>query len=240
MLAYRYNHENEFVGTVEVQKDYVASRRLGRDVYAIPTNATMEEPLQPKEGYAIVFNEDKWEYVKDYRGQMVFNLATREGLIWEKIGELPKGYGFNLPERLEDLKDTYLKTMKTNFDVYLSKTKITVPVQNLCFTYSSLERLQNEQATGILMSRDDNNTIYTMTQDEYATVIKFLVVYGQHMYLQKWLIENALKKCTDLELLKTYKKSLEFKADMKQLDNIMKLPEDKLQAYFKRLADSIK
>jgi len=241
MLVYEYDKvTKEYIGTNEAYLDKVATRRLQKEVYALPIYCTEQEPPKVKKGEVAVFKNNQWVIEKDYRGQTVYNLDTRQGQIWTQIGNLPRGYVTNLPERLEDVKTLYLKMMKTNFDVCLTTTKIQIPTLNLYFTYNSLERLKNEQATGIQMSRDDNNKIYMLTRQEYDAIINYLVIYGQFMYLQKWNIENTLKKCTDLEILKSHLSDIEFKVDINQINSLVKLTPDKRKEYFMRMANNIK
>jgi hypothetical protein len=182
----------------------------------------------------------EWKVVKDYRGYTVYNVATREGKVWTEVGELPKEYAFKLPERLDELKSIYLKTMKSNFNVCMSQTKINIPSTDLYFAYTSLERLKNEQALGLQMSRDDNNKIYSLTRQEYDAIINYMVIYGQYMYLQKWAVENLIKKCTDVELLKTYKPKLEFEVDPKFINKIAKMSVDGRKEFFSQMANNIK
>lgn len=241
MKVYKYDKvTKEYTGTNIAYLDKVASRRAGREIYIMPAYTTTIQPPEAKEGEVAIFVNDEWKVVPDFRGRIVYDLNTRKGAIWEQIGKLPKGFAVNLPERLEDVKTMYLKTMKTNFDVCLTNTKLKVPGTELYFSYKSVERLKNEQATGVTMSRDDNNKIYMLTRQEYDVIINYLVIYGQYMYLQKWTVENVLKKCQDLDLLKTHQNKLEFRVDQKQINNLVKLTPDKRKEYFIRMADNIK
>jgi len=90
------------------------------------------------------------------------------------------------------------------------------------------------------MSRDDNNKIYSLTRQEYDAIINYMVIYGQYMYLQKWAVENLIKKCTDVELLKTYKQKLEFEVDPKFINKIAKMSVDGRKEFFSQMANNIK
>ena len=241
MLVYRYDgRTREYIGTDTAYLDPVATRKAGEKVYAFPACTTDIKPPRTQKGEVAVFEKGEWKVVKDYRGYTVYNVATREGKVWTEVGELPKEYAFKLPERLDELKSTYLKTMKSNFNVCMSQTKINIPSTDLYFAYTSLERLKNEQALGLQMSRDDNNKIYSLTRQEYDAIINYMVIYGQYMYLQKWAVENLIKKCTDVELLKTYKQKLEFEVDPKFINKIAKMSVDGRKEFFSQMANNIK
>jgi hypothetical protein len=63
MKAYRYNVSTRiYEGEINCQKDPVASRKAGEDVWLLPAHSTFEEPLEAKEGYNVVWNGTAWEY----------------------------------------------------------------------------------------------------------------------------------------------------------------------------------
>ena len=63
MKAYRYNESSKiYEGEVNCQKDPIASQRAGEDVWLLPANSTFDEPLEPKQGYNVVWNGSAWEY----------------------------------------------------------------------------------------------------------------------------------------------------------------------------------
>ena len=142
--------------------------------------------------------------------------------------------------KIEDVKTLYLQTMKTNFNVYLKSNKMQIPSTDLYFSYTSVERLQNERELAIQMSRDDNNKIYSLTRQEYDDIINYMVIYGQYLYLQKWTVESIIKKCNNIEILKTHKDKLDFKVNPKQINNLVKMTPEKRQEYFTQMANNIK
>lgn len=44
MIAYSYNDNMEYIGTVECQKDPVRSQREGKECHLLPANATFSPP----------------------------------------------------------------------------------------------------------------------------------------------------------------------------------------------------
>lgn len=61
--VYAYHSENKkYMGVVECQLDPLETIVQGKDIYLIPADTTEIEPLEPKDGYDIVFNGAGWEY----------------------------------------------------------------------------------------------------------------------------------------------------------------------------------
>ena len=59
--------------------------------FLLPSNATTLEPLEPKDGFAIVWNGTSWEYVEDNRGK-IWEKATAQELECELLGALDTPY----------------------------------------------------------------------------------------------------------------------------------------------------
>lgn len=84
MFIYNYdNQTKEYLG-----KTIALVNPKREKEYLIPANATDIEPPEKKEGYALVFEKDVWNYVKDYRGEPVINTTTSEMFLVEDLGEL--------------------------------------------------------------------------------------------------------------------------------------------------------
>lgn len=61
--VYAYHSENKkYMGVVECQLDPLETIVQGKDIYLIPADTTEIEPLEPKDGYDVVFNGTGWEY----------------------------------------------------------------------------------------------------------------------------------------------------------------------------------
>ena len=72
MRIYIYDTQNnEYLYEAEAQIDPIASSK-GETIYLMPPNATQTAPLEPKAGYANVFNNGKWEQIKDERGETYY------------------------------------------------------------------------------------------------------------------------------------------------------------------------
>lgn len=95
MKIYIYDTKNnEYLYEAEAQIDPLASNEV-ETIYLMPPNATQTAPLEPKAGYANVFNNGKWEQIKDERGKTYYgndnNVVTITELGQEKgLNKEPK------------------------------------------------------------------------------------------------------------------------------------------------------
>lgn len=90
MIAYQYEEQTlEYTGKIqEAQIDPMMTKLKGREIYSCPKNCTFNTPLKKKEGYAIIFDKTRnnWLYEINYRGRRAYN---DEGLITiNYLGEL--------------------------------------------------------------------------------------------------------------------------------------------------------
>lgn len=243
MKVYNYDRRTkEYIGSENAYLDKAATLREGKEIYLLPAFATFVSPPDKKEkNQVFVWNGRKWEIKEDYRGQVIYNINTREGKVCTEIGPLPTEYVLNLKPSVAEIQNNYLNILKANFNQYLKETKITIPNLNLVFNYLSLPNIKNEKELGLIASRDDNNQIYTnLTDEQYNGIIDYLTTFGQLVYIYKWNVENSIKKCNNIELLEGLKDKLTIKIDMKHLNNLMKMPADKRKEYIARNANNIK
>lgn len=62
MIAYKYDSNKRYAGTVNCQLDPLETRAQGHDVWLLPGDSTWEEPLPEKEGYYVVWDGEDWQY----------------------------------------------------------------------------------------------------------------------------------------------------------------------------------
>ena len=83
MKIYIYDTQNkEYLYEAEAQIDPIASSK-GETIYLMPPNATQIAPTEPKAGYANVFNNGKWEQIKDERGKTYYDNDNNVLIITE-------------------------------------------------------------------------------------------------------------------------------------------------------------
>lgn len=88
MIVYNYNPTTkEFICESEAQLNPVT-----KEDYIIPANSTEIEPLKSKDGFAICFSGNKWEYKEDHRGEIWFYIPSNSKKEIDFIGSITKDY----------------------------------------------------------------------------------------------------------------------------------------------------
>ena len=63
MKAYQYDSETKkYIGEIDRQIDPLESQAQGKEIWLMPANSTDIVPLEPKDGFDVVFNGTGWEY----------------------------------------------------------------------------------------------------------------------------------------------------------------------------------
>ena len=105
MLEYFYDTDTkEFTHSSEVFTDPLESQNAGHDVYMFSANATIVEPLENKDGFAVVFNGTEWEYLEDHRGTIVWK-SYEESMEIRELGPVPDGWTADQPEKPLEISD---------------------------------------------------------------------------------------------------------------------------------------
>ena len=101
MKLYEYDSE-----TGLYLREIEAIRCPLRGIYLPHENTTETPPLEPKSGYAVIF-DDGWRYIEDNRGKAVYNTKTASfaGKITSVTEYLPEGFTFEVPNPDEVWKD---------------------------------------------------------------------------------------------------------------------------------------
>ena len=82
MLTYRFDENTkEYLLSEEGFLDPLETEIQGKEVYLLPANSTFTKPLDPKEGYAVVWENNKWIYKEDHRQK-----RDKGGVIIESSG----------------------------------------------------------------------------------------------------------------------------------------------------------
>lgn len=117
MQTYKYNKDTkEFLYSEEAFLDPLETEQQGKEVYLLPADSTFTAPLGPKDGYAVVWNGEAWEYIEDHRRRhdetgdsFVEGSGTAywmPGDTWQtparymmELGKLPEGAMLKAPEK---------------------------------------------------------------------------------------------------------------------------------------------
>ena len=98
MKIYIYDTQtNEYLYEVEAQIDPLESIK-GETIYLMPPNATQTAPLESKEGYANVFNNGKWEHIRDERGEIYYDNDNNAVMITKLRQEI----GLNKEPKIDE------------------------------------------------------------------------------------------------------------------------------------------
>lgn len=122
MQTYRYDvNTKEFLFSEEAFLDPIETKQHGKKIYLLPANSTFTTPLPNKEGYAVCWNGEAWEYIEDHRQKRDMSGVPIEGTgtaywmpndTWytparymKELGQLPVGALLERPKKsLEELK----------------------------------------------------------------------------------------------------------------------------------------
>lgn len=122
MLIHKFDHETkEYLCSEEGFIDPLETKKMGHEVYLLPANSTFIAPLKAKDGFAVIWNGDTWEYVEDHRQKQDASGVPIEGTgtaywmpndTWytparymKKLGQLPVGALLERPKKsFEELK----------------------------------------------------------------------------------------------------------------------------------------
>lgn len=124
-MATVYNFDfdsKEFIGSTQEQLIKGCSA---------PVNSTIVEPLQKKQGFAVVWSGSSWEYIEDHRDEVVFDINTKQEFKIKKLGKYPKN-------------TTKLKP--NQFDVWDGSKWV---LDQAAFEAAELEKLKSERAAAI-------------------------------------------------------------------------------------------
>lgn len=79
MIVYKYDTETkEFIQELEINEAYGTN---------LPFTTTTK-PLAKKDGFAVCFNNTKWEYVEDNRNTVVYNKETKQESKIDYLGKI--------------------------------------------------------------------------------------------------------------------------------------------------------
>lgn len=84
--------------------DPMQSNIKGYQVYLLSANATFEMPLQSKQGYAVIWNGNAWQYMEDHRGLIVWK-SYEQSLQIRQFGKIPQGYSIQRPQKPITVQD---------------------------------------------------------------------------------------------------------------------------------------
>lgn len=97
--AYTYTSDtHELLGPCDAYTD---------ETHEILPFHTEKKPLDKRQGFAVVFNEQnqEWEYQEDHRGLVLFDTKNRQSVTLEKLGKVPEYLTSSTPKSEFDVWD---------------------------------------------------------------------------------------------------------------------------------------
>lgn len=92
MKVYKYDTKTkEFLQELEINEAYGTN---------LPFTTTIE-PLSKKEGFAICFNDTKWEYIEDNRNTVIYNKETKQESKIDYLGVIKDDVTTLKPEQFD-------------------------------------------------------------------------------------------------------------------------------------------
>lgn len=70
--------------------------------FTLPDSCTFVAPPEDKTTFVTRWNGTEWVYVKDLRGQVIWNTTTHEPLTITDIGPVPDGYTLKMPGQFDE------------------------------------------------------------------------------------------------------------------------------------------
>lgn len=70
--------------------------------FTLPEGCTFVTPPEDKTTFVTRWNGTEWVYIKDLRGQVIWNTMTRKPLTITDIGPVPDGYTFKMPGQFDE------------------------------------------------------------------------------------------------------------------------------------------
>ena len=99
MQIYNYNKDTkEYISTTQASEN-----PLEQGKYIIPANATTIETVANKDVFVQVFDEanQKWDYVEDNRGKIVYDTTTRQESKVDYLGAIKSGFTELVPNEFD-------------------------------------------------------------------------------------------------------------------------------------------
>ena len=213
MIFYIYDEKTkEYTGTQNAFIDPLETKKLGKNVYLVPANATEKKPLKAKENQAVIFNGSEGEIIADYSNKTYY-IGTEQHEMKE-LGDLPKGATFEPVEpkktfdELKSEKLAELTAITSKFDNQLVNTDMIIK-SSLGFSINADLRSQNNLRGLIAVGVEPvnfmtaNNSVKSLTLEQLNVLLNECALNGQSLYLQKWQYREQIEQAQTVEELNT-------------------------------------
>ena len=213
MKCYNYkNDTKEYISDSNCPLDPLESKKQGKSIWSLPANSTFVVPPSSKEGYAIIFNNNAWEYIEDNRGK-IYWLSTdswdSEPHVMKDLGALPEGYLLERPEKpLELQKEDKLQELSIKF---LEAENNGTIDSSVGFSIDATERSKRDidglielleatktETTSFCAA---DNSFHDVNLEQLKAMKLEVIKYGQELYQKKWTYREQINNSKDKEEL---------------------------------------
>lgn len=206
MKIYKYDPKTkEYKATENAMLDPMESKLQDKDVYLMPANATDIEP-PTKEGYAAVWNGEKWDIVEDHRKQKYWLPDDKYGAPareMKELGPLPEGASLTAPEKtLDECKADKVRQLKWSRDAAEVEP---IEYDGNKYDYDDKARDRINAAIIALDTMGDgasiiwtlaDNTNVTVTANDLRGVIGAVAVRSNTLHIKYRNLKEQVLACT--------------------------------------------
>lgn len=172
MQTYKYHNETkEYLCSEPAFRDPMESKVQGKDVWLLPADSTFEAPMEAKEGYAVVWDDNAWEYIEDHRGQKYWmpedswDTQPRE---MKELGLLPEGAMLEAPAKPQEVIDAeVLEQAKSERAIAVAS--IVIEVDGMVFDGD--EKAQERMARAVTLADSPEETTEWVLHDNTIAVV---------------------------------------------------------------------
>jgi len=184
MIAYRYDDNGIFIAEMQCQIDPLETKKAGKDIFLIPANCTLIQPLESKEGFNVVWDGNKWEYAEiPQKQEIIERELTLEEVKQQKIMEL---------KNTRDMKEIDVISYNGNTFDYDDKSRDRLSIAR--------QSLEDAGAGEILWTTADNQSV-TMTVEDFAGINTQAAIRSNALHVQyNQLRDNVLAAETKEEV----------------------------------------
>ena len=209
MILYDYDASTkEYLGYFEAPLDPLETIRQGKEVYAYPAHSTDIEPIEFREGYAIVFNGTGWEYVEDHRGLVMWDRDKK--IVITALGPIPENYSLEKVLSLKELKENKEEEIKNIYNE-LYRGKVELYGVKVCLEDSSNIKRQIDafgEYGSIVINEEE-----VVSTEEAKDIVKYLYIRSMLLLKRKKELLNKVASCKKEEDVKALEVSFDINVD---------------------------
>lgn len=177
-------------------------------------NATIQQPLEFKEGYAVVFNNDNWEYIEDHRGQIIWKTYEESKQITQ-LGIIPEGWSIQQPQKpiiISDLSQflyqqkckvayTGVKVIKNQIEYLFETTQDSITMCNSMAL--AITAQPNDFIINWKVWKNDTPTMLSITKEQFNSIFSFGMLMINTAFSVQGLLNQQLQTITQQQLADT-------------------------------------